>query len=817
MKMQMSPAAGTPTETNVRESAATPSSIRRESLVLDLAIAFVAGFLYALLVMGPRPLNPRNVNWIAFDPAYHYIGWELYRQDPHLHWPLTYTDRLGYPEGESVALEDLNPLMAVALKPVSFLLPEPAQYFGLEVILCCTLQFFFAFRLLRMMVERAETPQGLKPGVTGARDGTAEAVPLQRDADERGTKQVPSAEADSEGEISVADADLKVSSTVHANSARKAGSGLTGSKAQSSLANMNVFAAALVAAFFLLAPPLNYRFWGHYSLSNQWLLVAALYVFARAQQAAPNAVRRFVISAAILTAIATGINPYIAFQVLLLLIAGVASLLWQKRLSVMKSAGVVAMLIAIGFLVAYSLGLVISGGKGYASGGYRDLSMNLLAPFDPRTWTSVIFPRLHSASPGQYEGYNYLGAGVLIIAAVVIIAAIAGKRKLKLPDKRWFVPLAACCVLLTLLALSTKITLGGRTIIDLDPEGKLTPLFAPLRATGRLFWAPYYAILAAILAAPFLLFRRAWATLLIAAMLVLQFADTASLRGWVRTTISDDHPSPLRSAIWSQLGAQHQNLIVLPAWQCQHAASPGGIEGYRIFGFLAAAQKMRINSYQSARYTGVALDYHCTEAVEQVEKNGLAPDSAYVVMPEVAAAIAQGPTGPGKCHDLDNFILCSTKTDFGLSPVLMTAEQRAENGVANPGFEDGTTSPWSTNAARTAVSTVTAHSGTYSLAETGSGTVYQDVNGLEPGAAYTVSAWVAGTAGASTAAQLMIYNFSDNLTSSSPAIQTSPAWRQLSSTFKAGREGAIRINLARGPGDGTVYWDDIHLSPEGLR
>jgi hypothetical protein len=47
--------------------------------------------------------------------------------------------------------------MAVVLKPVAFLLPEPAQYFVLEVILCCTLQFFFAFRLSRMMVKRAQT------------------------------------------------------------------------------------------------------------------------------------------------------------------------------------------------------------------------------------------------------------------------------------------------------------------------------------------------------------------------------------------------------------------------------------------------------------------------------------------------------------------------------------------------------------------------------------------------------------------------------------------------------------------------------------
>jgi hypothetical protein len=169
MKSEPSPPAGTPLETNDSNSqvANRRAASWHDSVWFDLTIALVAGFFYALLVMGPRPLNPRNVNWIAFDPAYHYIGWEMFRQDPHVHWPVTYTDRLGYPQGESVALLDLNPLMAMALKPLSFLLPEPAQYFGLEVILACTLQFFFAFRLFRLLLSRTcfdeDRPQGLKP------------------------------------------------------------------------------------------------------------------------------------------------------------------------------------------------------------------------------------------------------------------------------------------------------------------------------------------------------------------------------------------------------------------------------------------------------------------------------------------------------------------------------------------------------------------------------------------------------------------------------------------------------------------------------
>ena len=82
----------------------------------------------------------------------YYTAWELFRQDPHWHWPLTYTTRIGYPLGENIALADPNPLFAVLLKPFSPVLPEPFQYFGIEVVLSHTLLFFFSMRLFRLIL-----------------------------------------------------------------------------------------------------------------------------------------------------------------------------------------------------------------------------------------------------------------------------------------------------------------------------------------------------------------------------------------------------------------------------------------------------------------------------------------------------------------------------------------------------------------------------------------------------------------------------------------------------------------------------------------
>ena len=555
-----------------------------DSIWLGLAVSLIIGFLYALFLLGPAVLNPHNLGWLGLDPADHYIGWELFRQDPHWHWPLTYTNRVGYPRGENVALMDANALLLVLFKPFSPLLPEPFQYFGIEAVLVCALQFFFSLRLFRVLL--GQNPLGITLG----------------------------------------------------------------------------------SLFFLTSPPLAWRLTRHFSLSNHWLLIAALLLYFQAQQESPRAMRRFVISALVLAGVAVAINPYIALQVLLVLTAAAGSLLWQRKLTLAKAFGFMAALGTACMIVAYSLGLLIAGGQGYGAWGYRLYSLNLLAPFDP-IYASVLSRLLPHFPRGQvYPGSNYLGAGVIFLAIFLLILFAWRRGKLLSLDRRQVVPLLLCCLVLTLLALSTKVSIGATTLVDLDPQQKLTPFLKALRASERLFWLPYYTILTVVLAAPFLLFRKSVASLLLALVLVVQLVDSAPLFRFVRSNVDQTLRQPLKSPIWSKLGSVHENLVVLPAWQCGYRFSPGDLDGFQIFGLLAARQQMRTNSYYSARYTKVNFDFHCKQAIAALAQQPLSPDTAYVVTPALAAVIAQGPTGPGKCHEVDGFILCSAKTDFGLSP-----------------------------------------------------------------------------------------------------------------------------------------------------
>lgn len=221
-----------------------------------------------------------------------------------------------------------------------------------------------------------------------------------------------------------------------------------------------------------------------------------------------------------------------------------------------------------------------------------------------------------------------------------------------------------------------------------------------------------------------------------------------------------------------------------------------GADGYRTFGFLAFEQHMRTNSYYPGRYSSALWQTQCSDAVSALSRKPLSPDSAYVVTYALAQRIADGPTGPGVCHSLDHFILCSPKNDFGLSPVLNPGKL-LQNTIADPSFENSKLSGWLTFQNVTAVpSEVRAHNGTRSLAEiAGVGSVYQDAVGLVPGRTYVVSAWMSGTSGATAAGQIALYDTGANVAISSKSVMPIKGWQLIAASLTVHAPGAIRIHL----------------------
>jgi len=136
--------------------------------------------------------------------------------------------------------------------------------------------------------------------------------------------------------------------------------------------------------------------------------------------------------------------------------------------------------------------------------------------------------------------------------------------------------------------------------------------------------------------------------------------------------------------------------------------------------------------------------------------------------------------------------------------------------VPNGGFESGAMDPWTPfQAVHADVVGSPSHSGKFSLAESGAkGSVYQDVNGLAPGAGYTVSAWVSGSPDATATAQIAVFDAGVSAATFSGTINPTASWQLLKYEFKvsAASKGIARIHLFRNEGNGTIFWDDVQVS-----
>ncbi len=155
-------------------------------------------------------------------------------------------------------------------------------------------------------------------------------------------------------------------------------------------------------------------------------------------------------------------------------------------------------------------------------------SIPALSPWVPRSLG--LFPamsRVIDGTGGQYEGFNYLGLGVLLLLA---LALWAGSSEINSAVRKYWA-LALLVLGLTLLALSHRVFAGYWEVLKI---GSSPPFFLEqLRASGRLFWPVGYTLMAMGLTVAHRRLRRPFNIALILVAAVLQFVDASSLRDGV--------------------------------------------------------------------------------------------------------------------------------------------------------------------------------------------------------------------------------------------------------------------------------------------
>ncbi|MFG1357730.1 DUF6311 domain-containing protein [Xanthobacter pseudotagetidis] len=293
--------------------------------------------------------------------------------------------------------------------------------------------------------------------------------------------------------------------------------------------NVNMIAAIAGATLFILLPEFIWRH-VHIGLIAQFVIVASIYAYIRIVLIS----RRIeIIAISAITPFIILINAYLFAMCSPIIISGLFDSWRLKKIDIKTCIISILGMIFVFFILLTSLGLIGRGVSLPEIGGFGTFSMNLASPFWPQ-YSLLSFGRgFLDPIGGQYEGFNYLGLGVLLLFALSL--TLRPGAYLHLIARYSF--LAATLAALVVFAASSMIYIGPYKILEINYDSipLINRITSTFRSSGRFFWPVSFII---VICSVLILYRRLgprYATLLLLAAVIVQGIDISPLFRIART------------------------------------------------------------------------------------------------------------------------------------------------------------------------------------------------------------------------------------------------------------------------------------------
>jgi hypothetical protein len=367
---------------------------------------------------------------------------------------------------------------------------------------------------------------------------------------------------------------------------------------------------------FLFAPPMMWRLPVHLSLSGHFFILAALYLVLH-----PRLERRRLAWASLLATTAL-VNPYLLAMVALLWLADLVEKSIQRKLPIREGTIELAVILSVLFIVCWQAGY-FSVGAGTSKSGFGYYRMNLLSIVDASGWSYVL--RDIPESPGDYEGFNFLGLGVIFLFACALPAALTGNTGLLETIRRFPVLLVALSGLLV-FAISNKVAFADHALAYPLPDTMVA--FAEVfRSSGRMFWPVFYTIIIVVI---FLIVRgnnTRIAVYLLGFALIIQLVDTSAAWKGMRekwmTEPKTTWVTPLVDPFWEKAGTQYKKVRWIPPMNISPQWLP--IAAY------AGTHGLATDAVYLARVSTLALEQARRMASDALKSGRYEADSLYIL------------------------------------------------------------------------------------------------------------------------------------------------------------------------------------------
>jgi hypothetical protein len=373
---------------------------------------------------------------------------------------------------------------------------------------------------------------------------------------------------------------------------------------------------AISAALFVFAPPFIWRLHGHLNLVAHFLVLAALYlVLSRAEK------RRWA-AWAVLMVVSSLVHAYLLAMVALLWIADLTQDALRRKVAGRQFILELSVVMAVTGLACWQAGY-FSVGAGTTEGGYGYYRTNLLSLVDPSGWSYVI--KDIPEGGGDYEGFNFLGLGIIFLAICALSAALAGNTGVRVAIRKYPMLLAALAGLAA-FAVSNNVGLGSlQHGFPLPPPILGAASF--FRASGRMFWPVFYVIVLIVIFLVVRGYSKRTAVYLLACAAVIQVADTSAAWAPIRMRLmTEPKPvlaTPLTGPFWEHAAVRYRTVRYIP---------PGTYwpDWYKVAAY-AAQNGLSTDAVHLARISRVALQQARQNAAEHVATGRYEAGTLYIL------------------------------------------------------------------------------------------------------------------------------------------------------------------------------------------
>jgi hypothetical protein len=285
--------------------------------------------------------------------------------------------------------------------------------------------------------------------------------------------------------------------------------------------------------------------------------------------------------------------------------------------------------------------------------------MNLLSPFVPQRSGLAVGMRniIIDCTGGQYEGFSYLGGGVLLLLIATMPQHIQALW-LGLRRHVWLWILFVGC---TLFALSNTIYFGMLPVLYVHLPWRILQLASMFRSSGRFFWPVMYCLTALAIAAVIPRYGRRGVLLLCIATL-LQWVDAAPLRDALAASTQAPAKPHVDVADWQAAIARHRSIRVLPRNFCLSDPPKWNSQVAVQLQLLAAFADRPINTVYAAR-----LDANCAadQRIDGTPRPGARELSVFLDEFAGFARMQALAASGGNCRAGPGLVVCSDIREEG--------------------------------------------------------------------------------------------------------------------------------------------------------